>query len=516
MRTLLDHERCCLFAGDSGELELPENSVDSLVFDPPAAISFMGAKWDDDRGGFDGWTQWLAKTLQPARRALKPGGFGLCWALPRTSHWTARAIEIAGFEIRDVHHDAIAADDLAAAFIDSLDEAQRAAFARALESLAAPIYYQVFGQGFPKSLTSKSAAIPEWAGTALKPAVEHWILFRKPLNSTVAAVYAEHGTGVLNIGGCRIGDASVDLAAVQRCQAQQSGDTMTLNIPGHVQPTYNAAGRWPAHLSLTHASGCELVGLTVEVKATYANAGDTDRTGNGTNFAMGVQRADGRAEVTREVYRCAPGCPVAELDAQSGTLASGKRKAGVRQGRRAGQTYGDQKGDGGPEVLANAGGASRFFYTPKASRSEKDAGLAHLRPTTGGEATGRVDDSVGTQNPRAGAGRTGGARNCHPTSKAVALMDWLIRLVTPPGGTVLDPFSGSGTTGVAAIKAGFNFVGCDEGGPGGKYLPILVGRVRHALGLPPDLSLSGEPLPGASDCRYDPEGTDDELEALED
>ena len=127
-------------------------------------------------------------------------------------------------------------------------------------------------------------------------------------------------------------------------------------------------------------------------------------------------------------------------------------------------------------------GASRFFYVAKPSRTERDEGLDHLPASTGGAATGREDGSAGLGNPRAGAGRTGGSRNVHPTVKSVALMRWLCRLITPPGGVVLDPFAGSGTTGVAALAEGLSFVGCEQGGgEGDPYLPILLGRLQRAL-----------------------------------
>lgn len=451
-RPLLRHERVTIFGGDSAELDLPEDSVDAIVTDPPAAISFMGRAWDDDRGGYDGWTRWLASALAPSVRALRPGGHALLWALPRTSHWTARAAELAGLEIRDVHHDAIAAEEIFAELAGALDDRQRALVARALECIHAPIFYHAFGSGFPKSLdlskaldaaagASRSVIGPSarhvsckpeqrtaglagsstfaesigmgafitapatagaarWAGygTALKPAVEHWILARKPLAGTYAANVLRHGVGALNIDACRIG---------------------------------TAAGRWPAHFSLRHAPGCRIVGLA--------------------------------GEVARAVYACAPGCPAAELDAQSGCLRSGKHEPHHKRAASGGNgvTHGQMAGVTGEGYL-DVGGASRFFYCAKPSRNEKDAGLDHIA-------------------------RTGGAKNHHPTAKGIELMRWLITLVVPGRdqlgrpGVVLDPFAGSGTTGTAALELGHAFIGCELGGDGGEYWPILVGRIRHAL-----------------------------------
>lgn len=142
---------------------MPGGSVDSLVTDPPAGISFMGLDFDKDKGGRDKWIAWLCEIMTEAKRLLKPGAHGLVWALPRTSHWTMMALENAGFEIRDVIH-------------------------------------HIHGQGFPKSLNLSNGL-----GTALKPACEHWILIRKPIEEkTIAENVLKYGTGALNIDVCRV------------------------------------------------------------------------------------------------------------------------------------------------------------------------------------------------------------------------------------------------------------------------------------------------------------------------
>ena len=119
----------------------------------------------------------------------------------------------------------------------------------------------------------------------------------------------------------------------------------------------------------------------------------------------------------------------------------------------------------------------RYFYCAKPSRAERDAGLGELPTSTGGQSTGRIDGTAGLNSPRAGTGRTGGSKNTHPTVKPIALMRWLVRLVTPPGGTVLEPFAGSGTTLAAAIIEGFNAIGCELTAD---YLPIIKGRIEWA------------------------------------
>jgi len=84
---------------------LQPESVDAVITDPPAGISFMGREWDSDKGGEEHWVAWLSRCMENAFEALKPGSYAIVWALPRTSDWTAQALRRAGFEIRDsIHH----------------------------------------------------------------------------------------------------------------------------------------------------------------------------------------------------------------------------------------------------------------------------------------------------------------------------------------------------------------------------------------------------------------------------
>ena len=126
----------------------------------------------------------------------------------------------------------------------------------------------------------------------------------------------------------------------------------------------------------------------------------------------------------------------------------------------------------------DSGGASRFFYQAKASKRDRNEGLEELEGTSAGDMVEGEEGSAGMNSPRAGAGRTSGAKNFHPTVKPTQLMRYLIKLVTPPGGTVLDPFTGSGSTGKAALLDGFDFVGAELTE---EYLPIIEGRLRWAM-----------------------------------
>ena len=350
------------------------DSVDAIVSDPPYGLSFMGKGWDHAVPGVEFWAE--------ALRVAKPGAHLVAFGGTRTYHRLTCAIEDAGWEIRDC-------------------------------------LSWLYGSGFPKSHNGP------WGGTALKPAWEPIVLARKPLIGTVAANVAEHGTGGLNIDGCRIGtDAGWSYPNGRGGQGWHGRESLSTDL---TVPKKAEAGRWPANVALDEEAA-------------------------------------------------------AMLDEQSG-VTQGR---GPREGVRGGHKFGGDKGQNDQlpgRWHGDSGGASRFFYCAKASRSERERGLEGMERRT-------VQSGMGGDMPTDDGGNARDrfkvtAANHHPTVKPIALMRWLCRLITPPGGLVLDPFTGSGTTGCAAVAEGFRFVGA-ELNP--EYAEIARRRIAAAV---PEPTLEG-------------------------
>jgi DNA modification methylase len=457
-------------------------SFDSMVTDPPAGIAFMGAEWDTHT--LDGFEDFLTECFLEAYRVLKPGAHILVWSIPRTSYRTARAIERAGFIIRDGLDNIKDRSAEVEAFLGSLSEEQVELLLRA--GPADSFILHMFGSGFPKSLNiSKAidkmkgaerkvvgpgtrqnrhgggrdikggsfhgasdteqdsyghgviteAATPEatqWEGfgTALKPAVETWWLARKPLQEkTVAEQVLATGTGAINIDGCRVaGDLSelINPGTGKPRSGMGSHYNDEGGFGGEAANPPHAGGRWPANVVLQHGPDCK---------------------------------------ETADNWECAPGCPVRALDEQSGEReVSGSAKLGKSSIRTT--VKGTCFGEFGPSDTKcpnDTGGASRFF-----NNFEPDLEANPFFYTSKISASERKEDFD-----------EGSLVNKHPTTKPKKLMRHLVRLVTPPGGRVLDPFCGSGSTVVAAIEEGMSGVGIEKEN---EFHTIATKRVTSTLG----------------------------------
>ena len=419
---------------------LPDCSVDSIVTDPPYELGFMGKSWDNSGIAYS--TELWAECL----RVLKPGGHLLAFSGSRTYHRMVVAIEDSGFEIRDqimwLYGSGFPKSlDVSKAIEGTLttgssnkkdfknlagEQVERGnwgiAKAQQTHGQRETNYDETAGETRLGKLAPTTPEAQQWEGwgTALKPAHEPIVVARKPLIGTVANNVLTYGTGALNIDGSRVGTNRPPTSAQPFTALRAMEGRTDLQKPTPDERT--DVGRWPANV--IHDGSDEVL------------AGFPD-TGKSTGGRIGKKSM---GDVTN--------------------VPAGQYEAGD-------PGYGD------------SGSAARFFYCAKASKSERNAGLEGLPQQTGGKATGRVDGSAGLSSPRAGAGRTGGSANIHPTVKPLALMRYLVRLVTPPNGIVLDPFLGSGTTACAAILEGFEWIGCEMTED---YWPIIEARVEWAHG----------------------------------
>ncbi len=360
---------------------LPDNSIDSIVTDPPYGIGFMAKGWDHSVPS----EEWAKECL----RVLKHGGHLIAFAATRTVHRLTVAVEDAGFEIRDqlgwCYYSGFPKSMNISKQIDKMAGVEREVVGKRTGAQSESTgKYGSWGNddGTGKSLfditkpATKEAQYWHGWGTALKPSYEPCVLARKPIaEKNVASQVLKTGTGAINIDACRFGygdpcwigpSEKLNIPAIVTDEIAPAG--VAQYARGKARPASSDLGRWPANL-----------------------------------------------------YQC-----------------------------------------------------------PKPSRSEREEGLEDLEAIAGFDAVNRKEGSAGVDNPRAGAGRTAGeVKNFHPTVKPVNLMRWLIRLVTPPNGLVLEPFLGSGTTGIASSLEGFRSIGIEKEE---SYADICLQRILNAEG----------------------------------
>ena len=352
---------------------MPDNSVDSIVTDPPYELGFMGKSWDASGIAFN------VEVWREALRVIKPGGHLIAFSGSRTYHRMAVAIEDAGFEIRDQimwvygsgfpkSHNVSKGIDKATGFEGEVVATEKVDIGMQGGSMHAGRETNVV----ERDVRELSDAAKQWDGwgTALKPAHEPMVLARKPLIGTVANNVLTHGTGGLNIDGSR-----VEGEFIETTNGNSNAIYGDLSANGGENWKSHNQGRWPA------------------------------------NFIH----------------------------------------------------------DGSDEVNELLGEPARFFYCAKASKRDRNEGLDGFDSVVSGGMQGRQDGSMGSITMN---------KNHHPTVKPTTLMQYLVRLVTPPNGIVLDPFMGSGSTGKACAYEGFDFIGIEQSA---EYVAIAQARIDFAV-----------------------------------
>jgi site-specific DNA-methyltransferase (adenine-specific) len=401
--------RALVVGGEAERLPLPDRSIDAIVTDPPYGLEFMGKEWDsprmlgqnEDRGQSRRPRRPDGSTTNDAWRRTRAGGtHSRGYAANNPRFYQAWCEQWAAEALRVLKPGGwLLAFGGTRTWHRLTCGIEDAGFELRDEIASFGPLAWLYGQGFPKGKA------------CLKPGWEPVVVARRS------------GPSVLQIDASRVGHASAeDLAASQAGRPQQS---------------VNGAGRWPANVVLTHDPGCVPVGVR-KVRAAGWREADLGKRSKGgllnvTDDRRGPEHhyADSDGTETVEAWNCEPGCPVFLLDQQSGERPGFATQRDLKQADAfGGPVYGSGKmlQPGIRQGFNDQGGASRFFYTAKADADE--------RVTINGQG--------------------------HPTVKPLDLMRWLVRLVTPPGGLILDPFAGSGTTGEAAMLEGFRCLLLDK------------------------------------------------------
>lgn len=510
--------------------ELPENSVDAIVTDPPYGLSFMGKKWDYDVPSKEVWVECL--------RVLKPGGYLLSFAGTRTQHRMAVNIEDAGFEIRDM-----IAWVYGSGFPKSLNIGKAVDKLQGNEREILDIKEHTWNQENNSTESSKNGqggtrrgllkdeqyavtkGNSEWEGwgTALKPALEPITVARKPLaEKTVAENVLKWGTGGINIDGSRVGTEG-------GTRGQDYDKTGLFGMGGKATITALDAGRFPANL--IHDGSDEVVSLFPNTKSSQSmrgagGGGDKVQQLNyrenslrGHNDSGSAARFFKQCELTEEdlchqdqlqnnakFVETESGSQdkhivqelvrTKNLDSKTETLPAFQdsignsndyspiqnpvQNVGIKENTDTTQTIQNLSKSSGSvhhvidvpinQVNPNSDSVpKRFLYQPKASKSDRDEGLEEFeikRPDT------RTSTGMGSFEEKG----VQPGRNNHPTVKPTKLMQYLVKLVTPKGGVVLDPFMGSGSTGKACKLEGFKFIGIEREP---EYVKIAEARIAN-------------------------------------
>ena len=424
---------------DAGE------QVDSIVTDPPYELGFMGKSWDSTGIAFQ------KETWELALQLLKPGGHLLAFGGSRTYHRMAVAIEDAGFEIRDQIMWLYGSGFPKSRNIGKDMEKRKVGGIKNLKKIGEKkgirletgtqgySYSKEYVPGISMGGKQISGDIPvyeitnEYAGwgTALKPAHEPVVMARKPCEGTVADNVLKHGTGGINIDECRV---ALDLS-----KEPDTGDMYYLKknkeYPNQDKSTSKIVGQEAKRVDITMKQG-RFPANVIHDGSAEALAGFPDSKGcQPHKITSNIEKHEGWGTITQ----------------------------------KSGEMVGYE----------GEGSAARFFYCAKVAKAERNRGVEHMPKKDkvfNGQSDTRSKDMKGVEQKFT----TESASNHHPTVKPIELMKYLCRLVTPKGGTVLDPFMGSGSTGIACKDEGFSFIGIEKEE---EYFVIAEQRIKSSAPL---------------------------------
>ena len=418
------------------------NSIDSIVTDPPYELNFMGKGWDNSGIAFQ------SDTWKKCYEVLKEGGYLLAFGGSRTSHRIACAIEDAGFEIRDtimwLYGSGFPKSMNIGLAIDKKKGIESKVIGERKEHDIRNNNYannEVSNKTFMRQIKKATNEWEGW-GTALKPSFEPIIVARKPFKGSLVDNVIENGVGGINIDECRIGNEKIysltkDLSATHG--NNWGAGTPTPLTGEKVEHT----GRFPANTIIDETVANEMpVG---------------SHTGHRSQ---------------KSIDNCI-----------------NNRKE--RKGKTQCDTGGNIKSI---TEYTDSGSVSRYFYCAKASKKDRDEGLeefddkymAFSNQAKAELKRGNVEFKGNEDNPMNFVNSVSVRKNTHPTVKPTTLMQYLVRLVTPNGGTVLDPFNGSGSTGKAVMyenkerDKGYKYIGIELTD---EYLPISKARIEYVCNL---------------------------------
>jgi DNA modification methylase len=466
--------------------DLPDNSIDSIVTDPPYELGFMGKKWDSSGIAYsvELWSECL--------RVLKSGGHLLAFSGSRTYHRMAVAIEDAGFEIRDqimwVYGSGFPKSlDISKAIdkSDAKDEQQqrRYKFTEWVRSQAVTAKQideatnTMMGSHYTTHLSQPAIMTREHLEMCrhLFNAVPEWVETECDIRSVESKQFASREI---------IGQKTSGIANKEEKQRHTIGASKSITVD-ITTPATDEAQQWSGWGTALKPAHEPIVMARKPIDGTVAN--------NVLKHGVGGINIDAsRVGTEGESFDGLVGRPIQKLatrrdgetddEYRARVLESPAQQEALRKLKDMGRFPANFIHDGSEEVTDLTGDAARFFYCAKASKAERNAGLEAL-PIQRRAGLQGSDNDKEVLDPVSERFRTEPSANFHPTVKPIALMRYLVRLVTPPNGTVLDPFAGSGSTLVAAILEGFSPVGMELTAD---YLPIINARVEWALNQEPD------------------------------